>query len=60
VRLYEPEGNPPAGFERVDPSLEDAYLVLMRLGELPGAEWIDVTAPSAGEPVHAAAPGARP
>jgi ABC-type multidrug transport system ATPase subunit len=46
VRLYEPEGAAPAGFERVDPSLEDAYLVLMRLGELPGAEWIDVTAPA--------------
>ena len=65
VRLYEPEGAAPAAFERVDPSLEDAYLVLMRLGELPGAEWIDVTAsngpaldtspPAAGEPV-----GARP
>src|SRR5439155_940828 len=40
VRLYEPEGTAPAGFEKVDPSLEDAYLVLMRLGELPGAELI--------------------
>ena len=44
VRLYEPEGLPPAGFEAVEPSLEDAYRVLMRLGELPGAEQIDVTA----------------
>ena len=68
VRLYEPEGSPPAGFERVDPSLEDAYLVLMRLGELPGAEWIDVTAASppahdstrAAQPAHAGAPGSRP
>ena len=41
VRLYEPEGLPPAGFEPVQPSLEDAYLVLMRLGELPGVEAID-------------------
>jgi len=49
VRLYEPEGLPPAGFEAVEPSLEDAYLVLMRLGELPGAEQIDATA----LPIHA-------
>jgi ABC-type multidrug transport system ATPase subunit len=44
VRLYEPEGTPPPGFEAVQPSLEDAYLVLMRLGELPGVEQIDATA----------------
>jgi len=37
VRLYEPSGEPPAGCEPVEPSLEDAYLVLMRLGNLPGA-----------------------
>ena len=49
VRLYEPDGTPPAGFDAVEPSLEDAYLVLMRLGELPGAEQIDATAP----PIHA-------
>jgi ABC-type multidrug transport system ATPase subunit len=59
VRLYEPDGTPPPGFEAVQPSLEDAYLVLMRLGELPGAELIDATAPpTAGrspEPL-----GARP
>ena len=48
VRLYEPEGVPPPGFERAEPSLEDAYLVLMRLGELPGAERIDVTGPAPG------------
>src|SRR5580765_473546 len=44
VRLYEPDGAAPAGFDPVEPSLEDAYLVLMRLGELPGAELIDATA----------------
>ena len=44
VRLYEPESAPPVGFERAEPSLEDAYLVLMRLGELPGVERIDATA----------------
>src|SRR5262249_8734626 len=43
VRLYEPDGGAPAGFDAVEPSLEDAYLVLMRLGELPGVEQIDAT-----------------
>jgi ABC-type multidrug transport system ATPase subunit len=32
VRVYEPDGSPPTGFEPVAASLEDAYLVLMRLG----------------------------
>jgi hypothetical protein len=53
VRLYEPDGGPPAGFEPAEPSLEDAYLVLMRLGELPGAELIEVTSAPALEPVQA-------
>jgi ABC-2 type transport system ATP-binding protein len=30
VRLYEPEGEPPPGFQPADPTLEDAYFVLMR------------------------------
>lgn len=30
VRVYEPEGDPPSGFVPVPPTLEDAYLVLMR------------------------------
>jgi ABC-2 type transport system ATP-binding protein len=30
VRVYEPNGSPPPGFERMTPTLEDAYLVLMR------------------------------
>jgi ABC-type multidrug transport system ATPase subunit len=30
VRVYEPDGNPPAGFSPVEPNLEDAYFVLMR------------------------------
>ena len=46
VRLYEPGGEAPPGCVPVEPSLEDAYLVLMRLGELPGAELIDATAPT--------------
>jgi ABC-type multidrug transport system ATPase subunit len=37
ARLYDPTGAPPAGFERAAVTLEDAYLVLMRLGSLPGA-----------------------
>jgi ABC-2 type transport system ATP-binding protein len=34
VRVYEPDGPPPAGFLPVTPTLEDAYLVLMR-GQTP-------------------------
>jgi len=32
VRIHEPEGRPPAGFEPVPPTLEDAYLLLMGAG----------------------------
>jgi ABC-type multidrug transport system ATPase subunit len=32
VRVYAPGGGAPEGFERVAPTLEDAYLVLMRAG----------------------------
>ena len=34
VRVFEPEGRAPEGFVRVEPSLEDAYFVLMRGGVL--------------------------
>jgi ABC-type multidrug transport system ATPase subunit len=34
VRIYEPAGSPPVGFEPVMPTLEDAYLVIMRTGGL--------------------------
>ena len=30
VRIFEPEGTPPAGFEPVAATLEDAYLLLMQ------------------------------
>ncbi len=30
VRIHEPNGSPPAGFEPVAPTLEDAYFVLMK------------------------------
>lgn len=34
VRIYEPGGEPPIGFEPVEPTLEDAYLALMRNGSI--------------------------
>ncbi len=37
VRIYDPDGRAPAGFTRVPPTLEDAYLVMMRDGGLPVA-----------------------
>jgi len=30
VRIYEPSGQPPVGFEAVPATLEDAYLLLMQ------------------------------
>lgn len=36
VRVYEESGDAPRGFDAVAPTLEDAYLVLMRMGALPG------------------------
>jgi ABC-type multidrug transport system ATPase subunit len=38
VRIYEPTGQPPNGFARVAPTLEDAYLVMMRNGQPAPAE----------------------
>jgi ABC-2 type transport system ATP-binding protein len=35
VRVYQPDGNPPAGFVKVAPTLEDAYLVAIKTG------WLD-------------------
>ena len=37
VRLYEPQGAAPPGFARSEPTLEDAYFVLMR-GALAGMD----------------------
>lgn len=34
ARVYQPAGSPPEGFQSVAPTLEDAYLVLMR-GQMP-------------------------
>jgi ABC-type multidrug transport system ATPase subunit len=47
ARIHESSGTPPAGFAPVPATLEDAYLVLMRLGALPGG--------TAGSAAHAAA-----
>jgi ABC-type multidrug transport system ATPase subunit len=44
VRVYSPDGAMPLGFGPVSPSLEDAYLVLMRNGALPGLSAEAVTA----------------
>jgi ABC-2 type transport system ATP-binding protein len=38
VRVYQPEGDPPPGFGPVAPTLEDAYLVLIKTGRLLGIE----------------------
>lgn len=35
ARIFEPSGTPPAGFVPAPATLEDAYLVLMRVGALP-------------------------
>jgi ABC-2 type transport system ATP-binding protein len=37
LRIYQPDGEAAPGFREVSPTLEDAYLVLMRTGGLPGA-----------------------
>ncbi len=37
ARIYQPSGGAPRGFTSVPVTLEDAYLVLMRLGSLPRA-----------------------
>jgi ABC-type multidrug transport system ATPase subunit len=38
ARVYDPSGAPPPGFAPAAVTLEDAYLVLMRIGTLPGHE----------------------
>jgi ABC-2 type transport system ATP-binding protein len=36
LRIYEPDGDPPPEFHAVPPTLEDAYLVMMRTGGVSG------------------------
>jgi len=43
TRVYQPHGAPPAGFAPASATLEDAYLVLMRLGSLPGLGSVGTT-----------------
>jgi ABC-2 type transport system ATP-binding protein len=38
VRVYQPEGQPPDGFVHVVPTLEDAYMVAIKTGRLPGMD----------------------
>ena len=57
ARIYEPAGSPPDGFASVPVTLEDAYLVLMRLGDFPTDE------PRAGRAAQrddALSPGSAP
>jgi ABC-type multidrug transport system ATPase subunit len=49
VRIYQPEGNVPEGFVPVQPTLEDAYLVLIKLGGLSGLGPPPLAAPAALE-----------
>ncbi len=54
ARVYEPRGEPPAGFVPVAATLEDAYLVMMRLGALPGRDGLGAVAVDpAGRPAGA-------
>jgi hypothetical protein len=52
--VHEPQGRPPAGFEPVPPTLEDAYLLLM------GTAAIPVPAGGPGAIVEAGPNGAAP
>jgi ABC-type multidrug transport system ATPase subunit len=56
VRVHAPQGDAPAGFESVAPTLEDAYLVLMREGggALIGRNGTHVSAKPAAPPMEAA------
>jgi ABC-type multidrug transport system ATPase subunit len=47
VRVYKPEGNPPEGFTAVAPTLEDAYLVLIKAGRVSGLDDVSIPQPSA-------------
>jgi len=38
VRVYQPDGNPPEGFARVAPTLEDSYLLAIKTGWLGGSD----------------------
>jgi ABC-2 type transport system ATP-binding protein len=48
VRVYQPEGRPPPGFVPVPATLEDAYLVLIKTGGLPGTTGRPAVPPATG------------
>ena len=48
VRVYQPEGSPPPGFVPVPATLEDAYLVLIKTGGLPGTTGRPAVQPATG------------
>jgi len=48
ARIFEPSGVPPPGFVATPATLEDAYLVLMRLGALPDGNGSGAGTPAAG------------
>jgi ABC-type multidrug transport system ATPase subunit len=48
ARVVEPSGKPPSGFVPAPATLEDAYLVLMRLGQLPSGNGAGPAVPVAG------------
>jgi ABC-2 type transport system ATP-binding protein len=47
VRVYQPDGQPPRGFVGVPATLEDAYLVAIKTGRLPGLDQAAVLWPGA-------------
>jgi ABC-type multidrug transport system ATPase subunit len=55
VRIYQPEGQPPAGFVAAPATLEDAYMVAIKTGRLPGPDHAPAHIPGAA----AAAPVAN-
>ena len=50
ARIFEPSGVPPSGFVATPATLEDAYLVLMRLGALPDGNGTGAGTPATGRP----------
>jgi len=56
ARIYDPSGTPPIGFVPAPVTLEDAYLVLMRLGELPAKGKRGVSSLEGGAATHDGSP----
>ncbi len=52
VRIFEPSGEAPLGFEEATPSLEDAYFVLMRHGGEVQTSRPDEGGETLAEPIH--------